>query len=51
MRHTALLVKLYFSGRRVVGSSGRRVVGSSGFLVVVSSVYGNGNGSGGQGLG
>ena len=43
MRHTALLVKLYFSGRRVVGSSG--------FLVVVSSVYGNGNGSGGQGLG
>ena len=24
MRHTALLVKLYFSGRRVVGSSGRR---------------------------
>ena len=29
MRHTALLVKLYFSGRRVVGSSGRRVVGVS----------------------
>ena len=29
MRHTALLVKLYFSGRRVVGASGRRVVGVS----------------------
>ena len=29
MRHTALLVKLYFSGRRVVGSSGRRVGGVS----------------------
>ena len=29
MRHTALLVKLYFSGRRGVGSSGRRVVGVS----------------------
>ena len=29
MRHTALLVKLYFSGRRVVGSSGRRGFSSS----------------------